>query len=554
MHRTNRIKLRSVVAFAAILGISACREGPLDVKNKNQPSVPQSAKEVETFVSKIMQQMWNGNQGATGNVGVQMSVMSLESHSALANFGMGSRAAIPRGTISNALGNSTQSENFRDFDHFTRNGRSVANLIGSLQSYIKAGGSTGTVQTDRRALSFGFYNLGYSLAYVSMIYDSAAILTPGLAADEIPPLSASTAVMAVAIQMLDSAELYGSNMATIPSEWVSGTAIPSARWLQVIRSHRARFRAGIARNPTQRAAVDWSKVIADATSGITSDFVINYNNSLGWAAGWRSQFATEATWAQMTPFVLGMADTARLYDAWLATPLTSRTPFLMRTPDLRFPSGETRTAQQAFTGTSRSGPPSGCATTVTAARCSILYFRNRPAGDDSPAEPWGNWFYDNWRFWDVRASLTGISPIVEMSVTENDMLAAEGYIRAGNVAAAATLIDKTRVRSGLAPVTGMTSLTAEVPGGNACVPRVPQGPTFTTTACGTIFEAMKWEKRLETSFTGYGQWFFDSRGWGDLVRNTVLEWPVPWQELSARLNLNFYTTSNSRAAAGTYGF
>ncbi|MBA2687418.1 MAG: hypothetical protein H0U64_04885, partial [Gemmatimonadaceae bacterium] len=127
MHRTNRIKLSSAVAFAAMLGIGACREGPLDVKNRNQPSVPTSPKEVETFISKLMQQEWNGNQGATGNVGVQMSVMSLESHSALANFGMGSRAAIPRGPISNALGNSTQSENFRDFDFFTRNGRSAAN-------------------------------------------------------------------------------------------------------------------------------------------------------------------------------------------------------------------------------------------------------------------------------------------------------------------------------------------------------------------------------------------------------------------------------------------
>ena len=63
---------------------------------------------------------------------------------------------------------------------------------------------------------------------------------------------------------------------------------------------------------------------------------------------------------------------------------------------------------------------------------------------------------------------------------------------------------------------------------------------------------MKWEKRVETSFTGYSQWFIDSRGWGDLTRGTTLEWPVPWQELFARQNLNLYTTSRV-AAAGTYG-
>jgi hypothetical protein len=82
---------------------------------------------------------------------------------------------------------------------------------------------------------------------------------------------------------------------------------------------------------------------------------------------------------------------------------------------------------------------------------------------------------------------------------------------------------------------------------------VPQPPAFTTTACGNIFEAMKYEKRLESAFTGYAQWFIDSRGWGDLTEGTVLEWPVPWQELYSRLNQNLYI-STLRATKGTYGF
>jgi hypothetical protein len=65
---------------------------------------------------------------------------------------------------------------------------------------------------------------------------------------------------------------------------------------------------------------------------------------------------------------------------------------------------------------------------------------------------------------------------------------------------------------------------------------------------------MKWEKRLETSFTGYAQWFIDSRGWGDLTEGTIVEWPVPWEELYARQNLSLYTTDKVRAAKGTYGF
>ena len=61
----------------------------------------------------------------------------------------------------------------------------------------------------------------------------------------------------------------------------------------------------------------------------------------------------------MTPMILGMADSTGAYDAWLATPLQQRSAFLLKTADKRFPSGETRAAQTAVTGTSKSGPPPG---------------------------------------------------------------------------------------------------------------------------------------------------------------------------------------------------
>jgi hypothetical protein len=106
--------------------------------------------------------------------------------------------------------------------------------------------------------------------------------------------------------------------------------------------------------------------------------------------------------------------------------------------------------------------------------------------------------------------------------------------------------------------TGKAVLGTAVPGGTNCVPRVPvkSGATYTT-ACGNIFEAMKWEKRMETLFTGWGQWFFDSRGWGDLPEGTPLEYPVPYQEMDARAK-PFYNLGGvgglSAAPVGTYGY
>jgi hypothetical protein len=555
MHNRANVRLWSaavVVAGGLVLG--GCRDNPLDVSNPNNPNVAQvygTPKDVETIISTNFQQMWNAQQGNIG-IGVQTMVMSFESHSGLANFGMGARAAIPRGPVSNDLGNSDQDIIFNDFDKLTRNSRSAANAIAAMDRFIAAGGGTGSAAEDARDRSFAYFNLGYGLGNIALLYDSAAIITPTVPSDVIPPLSTSKAVMDVALTFLDSALVIsqsaaatnGANGWPIPKAWMSAAAdVPVGTWKQIIHSYKARFRAGNGRTPADRTAVDWNTVVTDATAGITSDLIVAANASGGWGAAWIDQLATDATWSQMTPFVLGMADTTGLYDAWLATPLNSRAPFLLGTPDKRFPAGATRDLQTAVTGTSHAGTAVG----------TILYFRNRPVGDDKPVVAWGNWYYDNWRFWGVNQG-GGNGPLIAFAKTENDMLAAEGYIRTARVALAVPLINITRVRAGLAPIPAGAAATDQVPGGTGCVPRVPVGPNYTSTACGSVFEAMKWEKRMETSFTGYAQWFLDARGWGDLVEGTVLEWPVPWEELFARQNLTIYTTVNSRAVKGTYGF
>ncbi|HJQ52451.1 MAG TPA: hypothetical protein VJ825_01295 [Gemmatimonadaceae bacterium] len=555
MHNIRAVRLWSAIAaVSAAALVVGCNDNPLSVQNTDNPDVPRvysTPAGVEAIVGKLFQQMWNAQQGNIG-LGVQSQVMSFESHSGLANFGMGARASIPRQPVSNTVGNSDQAIIYNDFDELTRNARSAANAVAALKAFVAAGNSTGSPARDARAISFGYFNLGYGLANVALLYDSAAIITPLVPSDVVPPLSPAADVMAVALEMLDSAiavaespeATTGTNGWPIPTTWVSGDEIPIDRWEQIIHSYKARFRAGVARTPAERAAIDWNAVVADATAGITEDFIVNADNAGGWNATWLNQLAVDATWSQMTPFILGMADTTGAYDSWLATPVDSRSAFLLRTPDKRFPSGETRAEQNAASGApAKTGTPAG----------SNLYFYNRLQGDDKPAAPWGTWYYDNQRFWGIRFN-GGNGPVEALTLAENNMLAAEGYMRTGRTAQAVPLINLTRTAAGLPAIPSTTDQNTIVPGGSACVPRVPQPPSFTSTACGTVWEAMKWEKRIETSFTGYAQWFIDARGWGDLTEGTILEWPVPWEELYARQNLALYTTDKVRAAKGTYGF
>jgi hypothetical protein len=141
-----------------------------------------------------------------------------------------------------------------------------------------------------------------------------------------------------------------------------------------------------------------------------------------------------------------------------------------------------------------------------------------------------------------------------MQKAEVDLLAAEAYYRLGDLANAAAKINITRQAKGILPALPATmTATDQIPGGGACVPRVPDPATnFTSAKCGTLFEALKWEKRMELAFMQYGAWYFDSRGWGDLAAGTPLEWPVPYQEMDTR-SLTLYN-SNTAAGVGTYGY
>ena len=123
-------------------------------------------------------------------------------------------------------------------------------------------------------------------------------------------------------------------------------------------------------------------------------------------------------------------------------------------------------------------------------------------------------------------------PTPHMVKPELDLLQAEGLYRAGDFAGAAALVNVTRVRNGLPAITEFNA-TARMPGGADCVPKVPVAP-FNVVACGTLWDALKYEKRIETAYTAYAPWFLDGRGWGELPKDTPLFWAVPYQDLQAR--------------------
>lgn len=538
-----------IAGSGMLLGLMACSGDSLNVVNVNDPDVARAYATpagVEGVVAGLGVQL-NNTQRATESVNTQARILSGENIASVANFGMAARSQVPRSVISNELGNDNQAGNLANFNQFSRVTRTASNAIAAVNRLIAGGNTIGSPAQDARAKAFAYLILGQALGNLSLAYDSAAIVTPATPSDEVPGLSGAAQVNAAALSMLDSAIAIANSAAAtngasgfpLPTTWISGVALTRDGFVRLARSFKARFRAGVARTPAQRAAVNWASVIDDATNGITADFNITLGGTTGWSAAYDfNQMYVTGGWHAVPYFYYGMADVSGSYDAWLASPVASRRAFTVVTPDKRWPAGATRAAQQA------AGP--------TVALPPGVYFRNRPTGEDVPLVGPGDSQYDHRRYgaqWlnSVQGAYT------DMSKTEMDMLAAEGYIRAGNLAAATTLVNVTRVKNGLDPIGSVASATAPYSTDlSKCVPRVPAAPSFTSTVCGSLLEAMKYEKRMETAYTGYFIWMADNRGWGDLVEGTVVEWPVPYQEMQARQKT--YYNGTNRAPKGTYGF
>lgn len=508
--------------------LSACS---LDVTNLNSADIERVFSDpdaIETTIASGFQSCHNIAAGS--QYVVELLGTSFE----------GDTSRIPRLPVNATAGTDT-------YRRFAIGGRLAARALDALDRLLARQGSLGTAGRDARARAFGFLAIGCHQGWLAMLFDSAAVVTTGMPDDLVPPFEGASAVMSAAIRMLDSAAAAASTPGAtgaggfpLPSTWVSlpgGAALSRDDFMRLVRSLRARFRAGVARTPAEREQVSWADVIADAEQGITADFMVAVSplvGDVGWDPG-RNVVATCCITA--TPRYYGMADTSGAYEAWLALPANQRAPFIVRTPDRRWPRGATRAEQQADSP----------APTSFASRPFITHRTADLAGQVT--------FYLNDRMAYLRATgNSGAYPVI--SKAEMNLLAAEGHLRLGDLGAAASLIDLTRVARGQLPALSgaVTSLTQPVPGGAACVPRVPV-PTGGT-RCGDIREALKWEKRLETAFTGFAQWYFDSRGWGDLVEGTAWEMPVPFEELATRLKPPYFLGAGfpSSAPRGTYGF
>ena len=575
--------LHRVLIGLLIVSATACSDR-LNVENLNNPDRTRALarpSDVEALIGGSFKAIWDNLEGTQTNIRPGMWNMSLESYANLANWNQGGFGSIPRAPIPNTRGNAAFDVNFQQYQTLYQAARQGAVGLARVSDPTFVFFPASAAQTNR-AKSFANFVIGVALGYVAMAFDSGAVVSPNdPAGTPVPlPLAAYDSVGRAAIRYLQVADSLaglspaGGNGFPLPSAWLpTTTALSAANFQALCRGYRAIFRAGVARSPTEGAAVNWDSVIANANAfvavyGPLSAFEVSLTTTTpAWTVGSpgngdQQQMHLYGAWHQMWQFMLGMADSTTAYSAWLALPRASRASFLVVSADQRFPTGTTRAAQNTSSGIASATnddvmPPAGNPWYM-----GRPYFRNRLQGNDVPGEPLASSMYDHYRFrrYSHGGGFNGVGAWPFITASEVRLLAAEGYLMKGQLANALPLIDASRVaQGGLPALTGViTTPTQAVPGGNACVPKIPDpAASFNSAVCGNTWEAMKWEYRMETAFTSWGNWYFAGRRWGDLPEGTPLHWPQPYQELDARreplYSVGGVGGAGAQAFKGTYG-
>ena len=521
-HRT-RITL---VAMALVM--AACQS--LDVVNTNNPSIGDAfstPNNVETAIGSAFKTWWASvsgddlRQGTTYRPTTALAGLAGEITSA-SNLGQFDDVALePRQEYNNF--DAGQWINRLPYQSYYA---AIAMSTDALRT-IDAGMKLGTVNatypngsTTTRGRIWAKFIQGLSHLYLGIYFDKALLVDEKKVTDEFSTdFRPYPEVIAHGIAQLQEAIALASaninDTIKTPLTWVNGFSYSNADVVKLANSFIARGKVYGARTPAERAAVNWAEVLTYLDKGITAPgFSYSTGTKQGFIQqadinirGTRSYYvrgAQLATDARPSNYLIGPSDTSGKYQAWLASSLGQRAAIIVATPDRRI---------HGSTGPTSSG---------TIFR--YLATQNMPTTK-------GTYLLSNYRSikYGTVADTGERGVNSTMTPTEMNFLRAEALIRLNRAAEAIALINPSRVAAGLAPVT-----TAGPPNTPSCVPRKDNG------ACGDLMDALMYEKRIMTYATEVTVVYGDARGWGKLLKGSLMHLPVPGRELQT-LGLPVYS-------------
>lgn len=482
------------------MALSSCQD--LAVTNPNLPDALRATQQptaAETFVASSFRTWWPVG-GHDDYPSWAFSTMAMEVTSGFADFGQLETSAIPRTAWNNSPVNARNQVTEGPWYGLYRTISSVNDALAAVDRGVIVVDTSRTMRTK----AVGKFIQGISHGYLGLYFDQGFIVDERARLDTIkdPQFQTYKELTAVGISQLDSAIAIATRSSfTLPLDSWLYTAMTKDQFIRLANSFAARLMVYSARTRAERTAVNWTEVIRRVDAGVTTDFAPVAQIDVLWD-DWKRLVARLRTVGRPSDFgrpaydLLGPADSSGGYLNWKATTLTSRAAFQMRTKDRRIQGAGGPATPGSYVGYNLNNIFTASRGTW---RYSWYYYLRNGTG-----ETWQN------------------GPQLELPVSEMDLLKAEGLIRLGRAAEAVPLINKTRVANGQLPLVTV----AGPPDEAGCVPRKLNGQ------CGSLWDALRYEKGIEglgvTGVIG----FMDARGWQTLIEGTPIHLPVPGRELA----------------------
>jgi hypothetical protein len=509
---------RTTLATAALL-LVGCQS--LDVVNTNAPGVDEAFStpgNVETALGSAFKTWWASANGDDVRQTVTYTpVMALAGVSGMltsaSNLGQFDDLALEPRTEYNNF-DAGQWVNRLPYQQYYAAIALTNDVLGAINNGMKLGtvdAANPNGAATNRGRIWATFIAGLSHTYLGLYFDKALIVDPAKPFDEYSTdFRPYQEVMAFGISQLTQtialAQASIGDSLRSPTSWVNGALYTNADVIKLANSMIARAKVYGARTPQERNAVNWAEVLTYLDKGITAPgFTYSTGTKQGFiqqadpnVKGTRHYYVVAGqlqTDSRPSNYLLGPADTSGKYQAWLTAAQAQRAPFIIATPDRRI---------HGATGPTSSGTVFRYLTSQTMSATKGVYLQSN---------------YRSIKYGTVSDTGTrGLNSM--MTPTEMNMLRAEALIRLNRAAEALPIINASRATGGLPAVT-----TAGVPNSPSCVPRKYDG------TCGDLMDALMYESRIMNYATDIIIDFGNARGWGKLLKGSVMQLPVPGREL-----------------------
>lgn len=494
---------RLVPASILALGLG-CQE--LEVTNPNAPDRERARRDprtVEGFVEGAFRTWWEWTHDDSPVWA--MSTMADEFSAAFFDFGILETSKEPR----LAWNNSAVFE-----DRFTTQDPwyGMYGMISTVNDALAAIDNglvltSGASNVTKRADAVGKFMQALGYGYLALWFDQGFLINEHVDVDALPrpytTMYPYTEMRDSAVKfMREAIDIANANTFTLPATGWLYAPLTNLELARLGHSFIARFIAYTPRTRDERDAADWARVIIEVDSGITTNFAptavvdILVDDFKRVAARTRGSGASfiPGDFARVDYWMVGWSDSTNRFRDWAAKPVDQRTRFQLITRDTRV---------------HPRGAPSGKGTYLGHSNTN-RFTNSRGTYHQS------NYYYHRWGeglTWQTGGQMA-------VSVAEMQLLKAEALIRLGSATAAIPIINASRLNGGL-PAVDING----PPNTPGCVPRQLDGD------CGSLWDALRWEKRIETIGIEGDIAFFDARGWQTLVVGTPLQFPVPGREL-----------------------